>query len=76
MVNYSLILTLQNGLYLEAVESNTTSGLLNHFVQPIKSCFTFKFTKSWRKRQLMFLRMTAEYEIWLLVSPEKSHSAV
>ena len=40
---------------------------LNHTVQPIRSCVTFKFTKFWRKRQRTFLRMVGEYGPWLIL---------
>ena len=47
--------------YLAAFECNTTSDWLSHMVKPIRSCVTFKCTKSWRKRQRMCLRMVREY---------------
>ena len=47
--------------YSAAFECKTTSDWLNRTVQPIRSCFTFKFTKSWRKRQRTFFRMVGEY---------------
>ena len=37
-------LVLRIFLYLEAFECNTTSDWLNHMVEPIRSCVTFKFT--------------------------------
>ena len=34
----------------------------NHLVsQSVELCVTFKFTKSWKKRQRMFVRMMCEY---------------
>ena len=48
-----LCLVLQIFVYLGAFECNTTSEWLGHTVKPIKSCVTFKFTKSWRKSQRM-----------------------
>ena len=70
-----LRLVLQTFLYLATFKCNTT-------IYPISSCVTFKFTKSWRNRQRMFLRIVGEHEplsymqtkwikIWcsLLVSP-------
>ena len=56
-----LRLILQIILYLEAFVCNTTSNWLNRMVSPIRSCVTFKFTESCRKRQRMFLRMVGEY---------------
>ena len=46
-------LFLQICLYLAAFECNTTSDWLNHTA--------FNFTKSWRERQRIFLRMVREY---------------
>ena len=46
-------------LYLEIFKCNTTSDWLNHTVQPIKSCVTFKFTNH-DERQRMFLGMVGE----------------
>ena len=37
-----------------------------HTVLPVRSCVTFKFTKSRRKRQRFFLRMDGEYGPWFL----------
>ena len=52
-------------LIIEAFECNTTSDWLNHTVKPIRSCVTFKYTKSKRKRQKKkFLRMFVEYGPW------------
>ena len=56
-----LSFVLQIFLYLAAFECNVTSNWLNHTVQPIRSCVTIKFTKSWRERQRMFLRRVGEY---------------
>ena len=39
-------LVLQIFLYLETFECNRTSDWLNGMVYPIRSCVTFKFTKS------------------------------
>ena len=39
-----LCLILQIFLYLAAFACNTTSDWLNHMVNPIRSCVTFKFT--------------------------------
>ena len=54
-------LVLKSFLYLVAFECNTTSDWLNPTVKPIRSCITFKFTKSWRDKQRMFFRMIGEY---------------
>ena len=55
-----LCLVVQTFLYLATFEYNTTSDSFNHSVQPIRSCFTFKFIKSCGKRQRMVLRMVGE----------------
>ena len=47
-IKKALCLVLQIFLQIEAFESNKTSDGLNHSVQPVRSCFTLKFTKSWR----------------------------
>ena len=52
-------------LYFEALEYYTTSDWVNDTVQPIRSCVTFRVTKSWRRRQRMFLRLVGgEYGSW------------
>ena len=47
-------------LFVDAFESNTTAGWLNHMVYSIRVCATFKFTKFWRKRQVVFFRIVGE----------------
>ena len=54
ILKYVLRLVLQNFLYLAAFECNETSDWLNCTVSPIRTCVTFKFTKSWRKGHRMF----------------------
>ena len=44
----------------------TECGFINHMVQPIRSCATFKFTKPWIKRQGVLLRMVGEYGSYML----------
>ena len=45
----TLCLILQIVLVLEAFECNTPSDSLNHTVEPIRSCVTFKFTNHGEK---------------------------
>ena len=51
-------------IHLELFECNNTFDWLNHMVKPIRSCVTFQFAKSQRKRQRMFLRMVGAYGPW------------
>ena len=37
-------------MYLAVFVCNTTSDWLNHAVYAIRSCVTFKLTKSWREK--------------------------
>ena len=65
--NSIIIINPPKVLYLTAFAYNTASDWLNHKVQPIRNCVTFKFTtlkftKSWRKTQRPFLRMVGDYE--------------
>ena len=57
-----LSLVLQIFLYSAAFECNTTS------------CVTFKFSKSWKKGQRMFLRMVGEYRLYYNASAKISFS--
>ena len=47
-------------LNLAALKSNMPSDWPHDMVKPIRSYVTVKFTKSWRKRPKMFLRMVGE----------------
>ena len=47
--------------YLDAFKSKIISGWLNNTGLPIRGCVTFKYTKSWRERQRMSLRMVGKY---------------
>ena len=47
--------------YLDAFKSKISSGWLNNTGLPIRGCVTFKYTKSWRERQRMSLRMVGKY---------------
>ena len=46
---------------LKTFQRNTTSYWLHHAEEPIRSFVIFHFSKPWRKRQRMFLRMVDEY---------------